>query len=90
MIEDLRRNLSNNFRLYNEINCKISNLKITPYARGALGARYRVDYDIEITSKIYARRIRHTEKSSVSEIVEVENGKAKIVSTMNGSYWYVK
>ncbi len=91
-IDDLMENLRNNFRLYNEINCSITNLKIEP-SEGAINySRYLVTYTITIKSKIYRRNINHEEKSSVSEIVRVDRSKgtAQIESTTSGNYWYIK
>ena len=91
-IEDLQENLRNNFRLYNEIDCSINNLKIQPAEFGIKYSRYLVTYTIIIKSKIYRKNITHEEKSSVTEIVHIDrnNQTALIESTTGGNYWYVK
>jgi hypothetical protein len=91
-IDDLKENLRNNFRLYNKINCSITNLKIQPSEHGIDYSRYFVTYTITIKSKIYRRNLTHEEKSSVGEIIYVDMSKetARIETTTSGNYWYVK
>ncbi len=85
-ISDLEEHLYRIFRVFNEIYFKISNLNIINGGNGI----YTVSYDLDITSKIYSKNIKREEKSFVYEKVKVENGKAKIFKTENGSYWMIK
>ena len=86
-LADLEMNLRSSFRIFDQVSYTIQNLQISPVAYG----RFRVTYDALIKGQIYKSRIKHEEKSSVSEEVEVDpNGKAKITKTLSGRFWYVQ
>jgi len=85
-LSDLEENLSNNFRLYDEIRYSLSGLKIE------IGSgKYQACYDVTIASRIFKRNLKHEEKSKVCEELSGEaGGKLKISKTFSGSYWYIK
>lgn len=86
-LADLEMNLRSSFRIFDQVSYTIQNLQISPVAYG----RFRVTYDVLIKGQIYKNRIKHEEKSSVSEEVVVDsNGKAKITKTLSGRFWYVQ
>lgn len=84
-LSDLRVNLNRSFKTFDEIRYNIQNLNIERIQEGI----YRVSYDVAITSRIFRRNIKHSEKSSVIEEVIIDNsGKVKIFRTLSGRYWY--
>ncbi|MEW5950276.1 MAG: hypothetical protein AB1637_00110 [Elusimicrobiota bacterium] len=83
---ELRQYLESIFKMFNEISFDIRDLNIVSDSKDT----YSVSYNLEIRSKIYSKNIKREEKSSVYEKVKVENGKAKIFKTDNGSYWQIK
>lgn len=85
-LSDLQDNFARTFRTFDEIRYDLTNLNILKQPVGG----YLVTYDVTITSCIYGRNIKHEEKSSVSEIVSLEDGKARITKTLNGRFWYVE
>ena len=83
-LTDLEMNLSRTFRTFDEIQYSISNLKISPLPQDT----YMVTYDINITSRMFSRNLKHEEKSSVSEEVGIDDkGRVKIIRTLNGRFW---
>ena len=85
-LADMQVNLSRMFRKFDELKMTIDNLQIFPIAQG-----FMVNYDVTISSRIYNKNLRHQEKSSVREQVSFgENGKPRIVKTLNGRYWFVE
>lgn len=86
-LADMQVNLSRMFRKFDELKMAIDNLQIFPMPQQG----YMVNYDVTISSRIYNKNLRHQEKSSVSEQVSFgENGKPRIVKTLNGRYWFVE
>lgn len=86
-LADMQVNLSRMFRKFDELKMAIENLQIFPMPQQG----YMVNYDVTISSRIYNKNLRHQEKSSVSEQVSFgENGKPRIVKTLNGRYWFVE
>ncbi|GEM_PF-940547 len=86
-LSDLQMTLRRTFKTFDEIRYNIQNLSITPLQNG----RYRVSYDVTITSRIYKRNLKHEEKSSINEEVTIDgSGKAKISKTLGGRFWYVQ
>lgn len=85
-ISDLQEHLNNIFRIFNEIKFNITSLNIKEEEPGI----YSVFYNLEMVSRIYSKNIKREEKSSVSEKVKIEKGKAKIIKTDTGSYWMIK
>ncbi|MCX7647598.1 MAG: hypothetical protein N2Z60_03185, partial [Elusimicrobiales bacterium] len=83
---DLQEHLNNIFRIFNEIKFNITSLNIKEEETGI----YSVFYNLEMVSRIYSKNIKREEKSSVSEKVKIEKGKAKIIKTDTGSYWMIK
>ena len=59
---DLEETLDRNFRVFDEIDYKVSNLRVGESSGDGL---YLVTYDLTITSRIYRNNIRHEEKSVV-------------------------
>ncbi len=85
-LSDLEENLTNNFRLYDEIRYSLAGLKIESGS-----GKYQACYDVTITSRIFKRNLKHEEKSKVCEELSGEaGGKLKISKTFSGSYWYIK
>jgi len=85
-LSDLEENLTNNFRLYDEIRYSLSGLKIESGS-----GKYQACYDVTITSRIFKRNLKHEEKSKVCEELSGEaGGKLRISKTFSGSYWYIK
>jgi len=86
-LSDLEMNLRSSFRIFDQIGCTISNLKITRKESD----KFIASYDITIKGAIFRNNIRHEEKSTVIEEVVVDSsGKAKITKTLNGRFWYVQ
>jgi hypothetical protein len=77
-------NLRRTFGTFDEIQYDIRNITATPHPNGS----YMVTYDVTITSRMYERNLRHEEKSSVSEMLGIdEKGKPKIIRTLSGRFW---
>lgn len=85
-VSDLSEHLNRIFKMFNEIKFDITDLNIVAEEDGV----YSVSYNLYMVSKIYSKNIKREEKSSVYEKVKVENGKARIIKTENGSYWMIK
>lgn len=85
-ISDLQENFSRTFRTFDEIRYSVQNMNIIKNPVGG----FLVSYDVTITSRIYSRNIKHEEKSSVSEIVNIVDGRARVTRTLNGRFWYVE
>ena len=83
-LSDLEMNLSRTFRTFDEIQYAIKNINVSPHPSGG----YIVAYEVAITSRMYERDLRHEEKSSVSEMVDMDDkGNMKIVKTLSGRFW---
>lgn len=85
-VSDLSEHLNRIFKMFNEIKFDITDLNMVAEENGV----YSVSYNLYMVSKIYSKNIKREEKSSVYEKVKVENGKARIIKTENGSYWMIK
>jgi hypothetical protein len=86
-ISELQASLRRSFRLFNEVRYQIANLTVNP----ASANTFRVSYDVTIIGRIFARNIKHEEKSTVEEIVTLDSrDKVRILKTVNGRFWYVK
>jgi len=86
-ISNLQANLRRTFRIFDEIKYDIQNMNITTQP----GGRHMVSYDVTITSRIYKRNLKHEEKSTVNEIVVIDDsGKARINRTTGGRFWYTQ
>lgn len=82
-LSDLRETLENSFRIFDEVSCRITGLRVGFEEDGSA----RADYGIEIVGRINRARIRHEEKSEVSEILRQDGGRLRIMRTLAGSYW---
>ncbi len=84
---DLAVNLGRTFNVFDRVQYNIQNIQAT-----AVGAdRFRVTYDVVITSRILRRNVKHEEKSSVAEeLVLDKSGRLKIARTLSGRFWYVE
>jgi hypothetical protein len=51
---------------------------------------WQVSYDITITGRIFENNIKHEEKSSVTEQVQLDSRGGKIVRTLQGRFWYIQ
>lgn len=82
---DLEDTLDRNFRVYDEIQYKVSNINVV----ANLGeGRYLVSYELTIVSRIFKRNLRHEEKSLVEEEIYIDaKGVGKIVNTRKGRLW---
>ena len=85
-VSDLENNLNRSFRVFDEIQYKISGLNIQSMGYN----KYRVAYNVNIIGQIYDDDITHEEKSSVQEEVIVKHGKVKIIKTLGGRFWSIK
>jgi murein L,D-transpeptidase YafK len=86
-LADLQTTLRRTFKTFDEIRYSVQNISITPLE----GDRYRVSYDVTITSRIYKRNLKHEEKSSINEEVTIDrSGKPKISKTLGGRFWTVR
>jgi len=52
--------------------------------------QFLANYTVDIVGQIYDDDIRHEEKSSVSELLGISDGKVKIIKTLGGRFWSVK
>jgi hypothetical protein len=85
-ILDLEEIFRRNFRVFDQISYKISNLNITPAQKEG---QYYAQYDLHITSRINRTRTTHEEKSTVRELVGPDKrGKLVILKTLIGQFWY--
>lgn len=85
-ISELEEQLRNVFRLNDEVTATLSGLSVTNNGPGL----YTAYYNLTIKSRIYKKNIKREETSSVSEKVQVEGGKARILKTDSGGYWEIK
>ena len=87
-LSDMTDNLRRNFNMYDEIRYSLQGLKIE---KTSDPSKFIVTYDVVIMSRMYAKNLKHEEKSSVREEVTIgQNGKARITRTLSGSFWYVQ
>ncbi len=86
-ISDLQRQLQKTFAMFDEVRFTIQGLKIVKVAEG----QYRVNYEVNIASKIYKKNLKHEEKSNIDEEVTVDqSGQTKILRTLGGRLLSVK
>jgi|GEM_PF-5752076 hypothetical protein len=86
-LSDLQQNLARSFRVFDEVRYNIQKLVVNKIA----DRRYAVSYEVTITGRIYARNIKHEEKSSINEEVNLDDsGRPRITRTLNGRFWYVE
>ena len=86
-LSDLQENLRSSFGMFDAITYDLQNLSIQRQP----GWNYYASYDLTITSRIFRDNLTHQEKSSVNEEVSVDaSGKAKIVRTLAGRFWYIQ
>jgi|GEM_PF-6273487 len=86
-LADLGDTLRRTFRLFDSVEVRITNLRVSG---SPMGAGLEAMYDLEMKAKNFRRNLTHEEKSAVSEYVEKENGRWKIARTHSGRFWYVK
>ncbi len=86
-LSDLSANLRRTFAAFDEVRYRLDNLQVQPAAQG----RYRLSYDVTISSRNYSLNLRHEEKSAVSEEVGPDmRGRWRILKTISGRYWSVE
>ncbi|MEJ5299087.1 MAG: hypothetical protein WHZ52_13735, partial [Armatimonadota bacterium] len=68
-VDDLRDHFRNTFSVFNEIRVAISNVQGQKVGTD----RWQVTYDITITGRIFDNNIKHEEKSSVTEEVQLDS-----------------
>lgn len=86
-VSDLEENLRRTFNIFDNLSYNLSNLTIIPLFDNS----YRVSYDVEIIGQNYEKGLKHVEKSSVTEQVNIDGrGKVSILKTLNGRFWYIK
>lgn len=83
---DLEENLRRSFNTFDDIRFVIGSLTINPAGDGL----FDVQYEVTISSRIFRRNIKHEEKSSVNEEVQVIDGRPRISRTLGGRFWYVE
>lgn len=82
---DITATLRNSFTMYDQVKFIIGPLNIQKIPTG-----FRVTYDVTITGKNLENDIKHEEKSTVTEDVNIDaKGKIKIQKTLTGRFWYV-
>lgn len=80
-VSDLQRNLQKTFTMFDEVRFNIQNLQVNKVNE----TKYKVTYDVTITSKIYKKNLKHEEKSSINEEVTIDqSGQPKISRTLGG------
>lgn len=85
-LDDLTKTLHNSFTMYDQVRFVIGPLTITKF-----GENYRVSYDVTITGRVFDNDLKHEEKSTVTEEVAIDaKGKARIIRTTTGRFWYVE
>ncbi len=87
--DELEDNLLRTFDVFDRLQFqyKIHEIKQVENSR-----RYKVRYSLQIRSKIYDRSLKHREKSSVIDLVEVsgeDSPRVKILKTLHGSLWII-
>ncbi len=87
-VSDLENYLTNSFNVFDDIEYKISNLRIVDDKNS--NDTYTAYYQLEITGYILDDDITHTEKSNVVEKLQITNGNVKILKTIGGRFWYIK
>ena len=86
-ISELQRHLSKIFNLYDEIKFTIRNFNISKTDAKI----FNVNFEVTIVSRIYKKNLTHEEKSSINEMVFLdETGKAKILRTIGGTLLSVR
>lgn len=85
-VDDLREHFNNMFSVFNEIRLTVANIQAQKVGEG----RWQVTYEITIKGRIFDNNIRHEEKSSVTEEVQLDARGGKIVKTLQGRFWYVQ
>jgi len=86
-ISELQRHLSKIFNLYDEIKFTIRNFNISKTDTKI----FNVNFEVTIVSRIYKKNLTHEEKSSINEMVFLdETGKAKILRTIGGTLLSVR
>jgi len=86
-VSDLQRNLQKIFTMFDEVRFNIQNLQVNKVNEG----KYKVSYDVTITSKIYKKNLKHEEKSSINEEVTIDqSGQPKISRTLGSKLLSVK
>jgi hypothetical protein len=86
-VSDLQRNLQKIFTMFDEVRFNIQNLQVNKVNE----TKYKVSYDVTITSKIYKKNLKHEEKSSINEEVTIDqSGQPKISKTLGGKLLSVK
>ncbi len=82
-LSDVETNFSRIFSMFDYIKFNITNLNIFVAGQNL----YNISYDVEIIAENYEQALKHQEKSTVNEQVQVLNGKVKIIRTIRGRYW---
>ena len=86
-VSDLQRNLQKVFTMFDEVRFNIQNMQVSKVNE----TKYKVSYNVIITSKIYKKNLKHEEKSSINEEVTIEqSGQPKISKTLGGKLLSVK
>jgi hypothetical protein len=85
-VDDLRDHFRNMFSVFNEIRVTVSNIQAQKVGTDL----WQVSYDITITGRIFENNIKHEEKSSVTEQVQLDSRGGKIVRTLQGRFWYIQ
>jgi hypothetical protein len=86
-LADLSATLRRTFAAFDEVRYRLENLRVQPAGQG----RYRLGYDVTISSRNYSLNLRHEEKSAVSEEVGPDSrGRWRILKTVSGRYWSVE
>jgi hypothetical protein len=83
---DLEEYFRNMFSVFDDIQFNVSGLRLESMGPG----KARAFYELQIVGRIFADNLKHEEKSSVVEDIEVIDGKVKIVRTPQGRFWYVQ
>ena len=82
-IDEVEEILENSFDVFDRIEYKIKNFRIESLKND----KFRVYYENEIIGYIFRENIIYKESYKVVEEVGIENGKFKILKTIQGQFW---
>ncbi len=84
-LDEMEDILDNSFDIFDSIEYYIYNFRVKPIGNG----KFIVSYRNEIVGRIFSEGIVHREKGQVVEEVGIEDGKFKILRTIQGSFWKI-
>lgn len=82
-IRDAEDVLINSFKVFEDIQYRISAFKAQALADGTT----QISYQVRIIGQNRRQQLVHEEESNIVEIVGLKNGRAKILRTLSGNQW---